>query len=232
MNRAEFDGFAEAYTALHQSNISASGETPEYFADYKMQDLKRLVDSDPPPLSALRVLDFGAGIGTSVPHFQKHFPSAHLTCVDVSMRSLEIGKERFQQRTSFIAFDGVSLPFPDMTFEYAFAACVFHHIPPNEHGRILAELRRVLKPGGQAMIYEHNPLNPLTVAAVNNCAFNENALLIRAGIMRRKLECAGFRESLIRYRVFFPRALRGLRWMEDKLTWLPIGAQYFISGRR
>ena len=41
MNRSEFDKFAEEYTSLLQANIAASGPTPEYFADYKAQDLKR-----------------------------------------------------------------------------------------------------------------------------------------------------------------------------------------------
>jgi hypothetical protein len=42
MNRSEFDKFAEEYRSLHEANIGVSGETPEYFADYKIKDLKRL----------------------------------------------------------------------------------------------------------------------------------------------------------------------------------------------
>jgi len=43
MNASEFDKFAEEYRSLHQANIAASGEAPEYFAEYKMKDLRRLV---------------------------------------------------------------------------------------------------------------------------------------------------------------------------------------------
>ena len=43
MNRAEFDPFADEYQAMHRSNISASGEGPEYFAEYKMRDLAAVV---------------------------------------------------------------------------------------------------------------------------------------------------------------------------------------------
>jgi ubiquinone/menaquinone biosynthesis C-methylase UbiE len=232
MNPREFDKFAEEYTALLQANIAASGETPEYFANYKIQDLKRLVSHDVPRVESGRFLDFGGGVGTSVPFFRKHFPGAHLTCVDVSVKSLEIGVIRFGSPTSFVAFDGSRLPFPDATFDCAFAACVFHHIPHEAHGRLLGEMRRVLKPSGQVMIYEHNPFNPLTVRAVNKCPFDENAILIRAGTLKARLESAGFRQLQVRYRVFFPRQLRWLRRIEDKLAWLPIGAQYYVCGRR
>jgi hypothetical protein len=32
----------------------------------------------------------------------------------------------------------------------------------------------------------------------------------------------------MRYRVFFPRALAALRPMENALSWLPLGAQYYV----
>lgn len=231
MNSSEFDKFAEEYESLHRANIAASGEPPEYFAEYKMKDLKRLVSNDCRDVRGGRFLDFGGGVGTSVPFFRKHFPGAYLTCVDVSLKSLEVGVKRFSA-ISFVAFDGSRLPFAEATFDGAFAACVFHHIPPGAHERLLAEMRRVLKPGRQVMVYEHNPLNPLTVRTVNACPFDENAILIRAGTLRARLESSGFRESQIKYRVFFPRQLRWLRSMEEKLGWLPMGAQYYVCGRK
>ena len=46
------------------------------------------------------------------------------------------------------------------------------------------------------------------------------------------LDAAGFRRLATEYRVFFPRALGWLRRLEPVLTGLPLGAQYFVSGRR
>src|SRR5262249_23820046 len=112
------------------------------------------------------------------------------------------------------------------------ASCVFHHIPQLEHPRLLGEIRRVLARGGLLMIFEHNPLNPLTRRAVNTCAFDENAELIAAGAMRSRMHAAGFVAPKVRYRIFFPRSLRSLRPLEAKLTWLPLGAQYSIAARR
>lgn len=232
MDPNEFDKFAREYKFLHQANIALSGETPEYFAEYKIKDLNRLIQDGCARLEAGRFLDFGAGVGTSVPFFRKYFPAAHVTCVDVSTKSLEFGMANCADQASFVRFDGVHLPFAQATFDCAFAACVFHHIRPEEHVRLFIEMLRVLKPDGRVFIYEHNPLNPLTVRTVNLCPFDENAILIGARTMKARLAAAGFHDLRIKYRVFFPRALRWLRQAEDWLGWLPLGAQYYVWGKR
>jgi SAM-dependent methyltransferase len=232
MDRAEFDRFAEEYRAIHDSNLAASGETHEYFADYKMRDLRRLLRSRSAAFERGRFLDFGAGIGTSVAFFRKYFPLADLTCVDVSTRSLSIGRARFADDAKFVAFDGQTLPFADEAFDFVFACCVFHHIASGAHLRLLRELRRVLRTTGGLMVYEHNPLNPLTVRTVSRCPLDENAVLMRAGALRATIAAAGFSEPRVQYRVFFPRALSWLRGAEEHLGWLPLGAQYFVHAAR
>ena len=42
MDVAEFDQFADEYHNLHQENIRITAEKPEYFAEYKIYDLKRV----------------------------------------------------------------------------------------------------------------------------------------------------------------------------------------------
>src|SRR5688500_10014523 len=111
MERAEFDKFAEEYRSLHEANVAMTGEKPEYFADYKIKDLRRLVDELVPCVASGRTLDLGAGIGTSAPFFRRYLPATRLTCVDVSVTSLEIGASRFGDIASFVAFDGKRLPF-------------------------------------------------------------------------------------------------------------------------
>ena len=44
MGNAEFDRFADQYTEQHRRNIAFSGEIPEYFAEYKIAELKRTAD--------------------------------------------------------------------------------------------------------------------------------------------------------------------------------------------
>ncbi len=226
VQRAEFDKFAEEYRSLHAANITASGESPEYFAEYKVRDVSRALWAR--RASVRRILDFGAGVGTSVPYLRVHFPNASLTCLDVSEKSLNIGRSRYPSEARFEAFDGTTIPFKADTFDVAFAACVFHHIEPAEHLSLLRELRRVLTPTGLLVIFEHNPLNPLTLRAVHSCAFDENATLLRASTMAQCTRKAGFSRIERRFRIFFPHALRTLRPLEQFLTWCPLGAQYSI----
>ena len=228
MEETEFDKFAEEYRSIHASNIRASGESPEFFAEYKVKDVAAAMVRKPPAT----ILDFGGGVGTSLPYFRQYFPNARLTCLDVSQRSLRIARERYVDLADFVYLAGEELPFPAESFEMAFAACVFHHIDPGERARWLQELNRVLQPGGRLFIFEHNPLNPLTVRAVNACPFDENAQLTGSRTLKHQLVQAGFQDTRVCFRIFFPRFLARLRGLEKYLTWLPLGAQYFVSGSK
>lgn len=233
MDEAEFDRFADEYRSMHEQNIKVSGESPEYFAEYKIQDIAReLGGHGHRSHDGLRVLDFGGGIGNSVPYVRRWLPGARLTCADVSKKSLEIAGGRFPGQAEYVPISGDRLPFDDQSFEVVFVSCVFHHIPHEEHVRILTELNRVLRGGGHLFLFEHNPFNPLTVQAVNTCPFDENARLIRPGVMRQRVRSAGFGEARVRFRIFFPHGLRGLRPLESRLSWLPLGAQYYVMARK
>ncbi len=228
MEEAEFDKVASQYRSMHAANIKITGEDPEYFAEYKVIDIaNELAQRVPRP----RILDFGAGIGYSVPFFRRHLPESRVTCLDVSRKSLEIGAELHGEQAEFTYYDGVAIPFETATFDVALASCVFHHIDHAEHVAQLREIRRVLKPDGMLCVFEHNPLNPLTRHAVNTCPFDENAVLIGAPTMRRRVREAGFGDARVKYRIFFPHFLRTLRPLEPKLTWLPLGAQYYVLAR-
>jgi hypothetical protein len=92
MKISEFDKFAEEYLALHAQNIRISGENPEYFSRYKVQELRRRWSGRAEPET---ILDFGTGIGSSLPHLASRFPKSRLIALDVSEKSLEIAAKRF-----------------------------------------------------------------------------------------------------------------------------------------
>jgi SAM-dependent methyltransferase len=230
MANAEFDTHAATYRELHERNIAISGEEPEYFADYKMRDFQALTNEIGLGQDG-RFLDFGAGIGASAGPFLRHMPNARLTCADVSFVSLSRCKEVYGDKVDYAQIENGLLPVEDGTFDGAFACCVFHHIPHDQHSQVLSELRRVVKPGGLLMVYEHNPFNPLTVRAVRTCPFDENAVLLTAKQLRRTAHAAGWRLHGSDYRVFFPASLASLRPLENSLRWLPLGAQYYVALR-
>lgn len=90
---AEFDSIAENYYEMHKLNTSSFGEDPDYFSEYKIADISNFTMKNEIPIEY--ILDFGCGIGNSIPYFRKYFTEALLTCADVSERSLEIAQMRF-----------------------------------------------------------------------------------------------------------------------------------------
>lgn len=226
---AEFDEVAGNYEAQHAASITLSGEETTFFARYKVEEVRKTLDRyQEEPKS---ILDFGAGIGNSASHFIEMFPGAKIICADVSLRSLEICKERHGSLIQSIPILGNSISQPDNSVDVVFAACVFHHIDRAEHHEILQELRRVLRPGGSLFIFEHNPWNPLTQYAVARCSFDEFAVLINAPTLKRRVKKAGFADVATDYRIFFPGFAAKLRWLERYLTWLPASAQYSLHAR-
>ena len=177
MDVAEFDQFADDYHNLHQENIKITGEKHEYFAEYKICDLKRVAKIV--GVDVNNVLDFGTGVGNNFPFLAKHFPRTGLFGIDVSEKSLTLAKERFNGFGEFSLFNGKTLPYPEGQFDLALAACVFHHIPADEHIQLIQEVSRTLRSGGAFLIYEHNPINPMTIHAVNTCFLDENAVLLK-----------------------------------------------------
>jgi SAM-dependent methyltransferase len=224
--RAEFDLLASGYHTFHKANVAITGEQPEFFAEYKIADLALLVRAR--GLPAGRIADFGSGIGNSIPFFRKYFAGSELSCADVSAQSIELAQSRFPGKEIY-ALVGHDLPLPTHSQDIVFSACVFHHIPHQDHHHWLSELRRVARPGGLLAIYEHNPLNPLTVHAVNTCPLDVNARLIRATVMRKRAAEAGWEAPRSDYKVFFPSVLKALRPLERRLGWLALGAQYRIA---
>jgi SAM-dependent methyltransferase len=227
--QAEFDHLADEYRMVHQDNIAITGESPEYFSEYKIADLAELLNRQRLPTT--KILDFGSGIGNSLPYFRKYFSDSEICCADVSARSIEIARTRFPGSERYVLINK-NIPLPTASQDVVFSACVFHHIPHEEHLHWLAELRRITKPGGVLAIYEHNPLNPLTVHAVNTCPLDVNARLIRGGNMCKRAVAGGWVDAHVGYKLFFPSVLSALRPMESHLEWFGLGAQYRITARR
>lgn len=229
MSQAEFDAYVDEYDSQHAQSVKLSGEDPEFFAEYKAKEAARVAAAA--GLQPQRIMDFGAGRGNCIAHLQREFPDASLTALDVSARSLTHCAARALRPLETVCYDGRTLPFEDASFDLVFTACVFHHIPAEDHIRLLAEIRRTLTPKGRFMLFEHNPWNPLTRHAVATCPFDVNAVLISAPEMRRRFRAAGFTDIDLKWTLFFPAFAAPLRPLERGLGWLPLGAQYRLVAR-
>jgi SAM-dependent methyltransferase len=231
MAQQEFDSHARSYKEVLDQSIGFSGEDSAYFAEYKIRDLRHeLTQAGADYSSPLKLMDFGCGVGSSMPHARRHFAMAELLGVDVSCESLEQARSLYGGLASFLPLESNKWPVQASSLDAAYAMCVFHHVEEELHISILSDIRVRLKPGGVMMVYEHNPYNPLTVRVVNNCPFDENAKLIRASVMAQRFRDAGYKNVKVRYRVFFPGFLRIFRFTEGLLSRLPLGGQYYVCG--
>jgi SAM-dependent methyltransferase len=228
-NDPHFDRFAREYRDLHRQSVRMSGEDPDYFAAYKIACMTERLGTDA-ARRPLDILDFGCGVGESIPYLQASFPGARVHGADVSGESLALASSAHPD-ASFARIEQMRLPLPDHSIDVALAACVYHHIAPEERGHWTRELRRVLRPNGHCFIFEHNPLNPLTQRVVRDCPFDDDAILLPRRETLDLLAENGFTDRKAGYIVFFPKALAFLRPLERLMSKLPLGAQYFVQAR-
>lgn len=109
--------------------------------------LRRLWGEPPPAGRAPRreILLIGAATGDEVPTL---LPHGRVTVVDLDPAVLTL-PGRFPEVAARLA-DAAALPFADGTFDAALCLDVFEHVPDDR--RAAAELLRVLRPGGQAVV--------------------------------------------------------------------------------
>lgn len=111
--------------------------------------MKRLIGFD--RYEGKRLLEVGFGTGTDLLQFARG--GAQVTGIDLTPRSIEIARRRFEVyglTGDFAIGDGESLSFPDSSFDVVYSFGVLHHTP--DTARAIQELYRVLKPGGKAIV--------------------------------------------------------------------------------
>jgi SAM-dependent methyltransferase len=106
------------------------------------------------------VLEIGCGVATDGIRFARG--GARYTGVDQTDAALALARRRFELEERDGRFERASaleLPFPDASFDLVYSHGVLHHVPDTEGA--IAELRRVLRPGGVAllMLYHRTSLN-------------------------------------------------------------------------
>ena len=67
---------------------------------------------------------------------------------------------------------------------------------------------------------------------VKKCAIDKNAKLLTLGATRNHFLKSNFEIIKENYIFFFPGFLKKLRFLEKRLFWLPLGAQYVIIGKK
>jgi SAM-dependent methyltransferase len=223
-----FDAYERTYGHAVQSSIDFSGLQHSFFLAAKADLIRSVVADRFASRSDLAALDIGCGIGSLHSHLGDIFQQMH--GIDISRACIERAKAT-NPTLHYETYDGTRLPFDVRAFDVALAVNVMHHVPPAQWPDFIREMRRVTMPGGLVLIIEHNPFNPLTRLAAHRCAFDRDAVLLRAGITEQLLTDAGVRDIDTRYFLFLPSKAPAARSIERYLTRLPFGAQYATCGR-
>ncbi len=101
-----------------------------------------------------RVLEIGVGTGLSLPRYK---PGLHVTGIDLSPDMLEKAADRVEKhrlaQKSLIVMDASRLAFADDSFDAAAVMYVMTVVP--DPAAVMAEMWRVLRPGGTAVVVNH-----------------------------------------------------------------------------
>jgi SAM-dependent methyltransferase len=133
--------------------------SPGFFADLeeyhfdKLHHLLRLVDFD--GYRGKQVLEVGCGAGTDLVRFARGGALCH--GVDLAESAIALARRNFEIQgltADLRVANGEALPFADGLFDLVYAHGVVQYTANDR--RLVAECRRVLKPGGQAVFQVYN----------------------------------------------------------------------------
>ena len=221
-----FDAYGGSYQDVVQRSIAFSGLKHDLFLRAKVRVLSGLFrehfGTERPAL-----LDVGCGIGAM--HGLLRPIVDRLAGCDPSGESLATARSH-NEGVAYRQQDGETLPWPDAHVDATLAVCVVHHVPVAGRDGLLAEMRRVTRPGGLVALIEHNPWNPLTRLAVTRCPFDDDAILLGAGEARALLRRGGMRKVVGRHFLMMPSSAAWAGMVERPFAALPLGAQYVAYG--
>jgi ubiquinone/menaquinone biosynthesis C-methylase UbiE len=139
------------------------------------------------------ILDLGCGTGQLLRRMDEELPARHLVGLDFSRGMLARAGERVRtRRPMLVRGDALRLPFSTASFAAVVSTEAFHWFP--DHDAALAEIFRVLAPGGTLLLGFVNPPFAFVgdLAALGSRLLGEPLYWPTAAALRRRVERAGF----------------------------------------
>lgn len=146
------------------------------------------------------VLELGAGLGPATEELARL--SGRLTSLEYDLRfAVKLSAHVNRSNTTVIQGDATALPFANSSFSSVIAILMLHHLRSKElQDSSLAEIRRVLRPGGAFLAFDiedswlhrvahiHStfvPLSPVSISArLTDAGFSKVTVDIRHGAFR------------------------------------------------
>lgn len=179
-----------------------------------------------PDIEPARILDMGCGIGASTVPAATTFPDAEVHGIDVGASILRYALARAEHLGAGIHFRQASAehaPYPDGYFDVVYSCVLLHETSPAAMAAILAESKRLLRPGGIAihlevpLIHEFGDiwqeLSSELEARFNNEPNWRGALSADYG---KLMEASGFGDVRVGYQTTATDARNGPRMFKDQ----------------
>jgi ubiquinone/menaquinone biosynthesis C-methylase UbiE len=215
----------------HEYDESLPGHVVEHLLQRRVEFVRSYKESG-------RVLDVGCGTGT----FLERLGEGPFECVgvDVSDAMVERANARGVDARKAAADE---LPFVDGSFDVVTCIAVLHHlIDPALVHRAILEMARVLRPGGVAIVWDHNPWNPYWPLLMRHLPQDQgDEKLVAARRIVGSFRAAGLDNVTVRRLTFVPDfvppgvlkyAARIERVLEKTPGLRLIAAHNVITGRR
>ena len=110
------------------------------------------------------VLDVGCGTGTLAIAAKRHVgPTGTVYGIDASPEMIARASKKARKADSEVIFKNATaeaLPFPDSHFDAVLNTIMLHHLPRKARQQCIQEIRRVLKPGGRALVVDFGGATP------------------------------------------------------------------------
>lgn len=143
------------------------------------------------------VIDVGCGTATLSLLIQRETPQAVVTACDIDPVILQSASRKAHARGSTLRLTRASaacLPYASSSADHAVSSLMFHHLSAPQKRDMLAEILRVLRPGGRFYLFDFGPpasaaLRALLVPALSRL---EHAYDNLHGRLPALLEAAGF----------------------------------------
>jgi 2-polyprenyl-3-methyl-5-hydroxy-6-metoxy-1,4-benzoquinol methylase len=224
---AEFDSHSHDYHDKVNLALRLSGLDVDFFTRVKAAYIQEIVTTRFADPAQVRLLDIGCGIGNMTSLLAGKV--GHVSGVDVSEACVATAREKAPD-VDFATYDGTHLPHAVASFDVVTAICVLHHVPLSDRLPLARDIRRVMRPQGRVVIFEHNPRNPLTMRVVNRCVFDKDAILLHRTDTEALLRRAGFQDVSSSFILTVPAGGVFLRRIDRLFSRLSMGAQYYTIG--
>lgn len=137
------------------SSFSRAAQTYDAVASLQRDVGNKLLQTLQPDACADLVMDLGCGTGFFTPALQQKFPQANILGLDLAEGMLQFARDRHHGSFTWLCGDAEQMPLADDSVDVIFSSLALQWCA--DMPKLLAEVRRVLKPGGQIVFSTLGP---------------------------------------------------------------------------